>query len=174
MMSAGTQQRTRARASQTWEGSMEDTGDGGQMFLGTRETRQGQGFGLTGSAVGSGTRAEVLAGELSVLHNQRDKWHDRRKHKEICRPWTRVNPLPTLFEPHNYVIGCLTQNGRLHWSPSHGRRSLLYPPGHPLCLLSLCDRNDSNSTHTFPLTCQVLGFDRCWAGLSPPSVSLFY
>lgn len=52
-MSAGMQQRTRARAPQTREGSMEDTGDGGQMFLGTMETPQGLGFGSTGSAVGS-------------------------------------------------------------------------------------------------------------------------
>lgn len=59
----------RASSSQTWEESMEDTGDGGQIFLGNMETRQCLVFGLMGSTVGSGMRAEVMAGRPSVLHN---------------------------------------------------------------------------------------------------------
>lgn len=82
-------------------------------------------------------------------------------------PRWQLNTCPHSLSPDNYIIGC-------HWSPVHGSHALLHPPRHPVCLLNLCDRNESSSPNT-SVTYQVLGFDRnCAVPASHLLLSHFY
>lgn len=108
-MSAGMQQRTRAGASQTREGRMEDTGDGGQMFLGTMETQQGLGFGLTGAQrweVGRGLKSWLAGPVCSTASGTNGMIGGSTR--RFADPGLQLTPCPHSLSPDNYVIGCLT------------------------------------------------------------------